>query len=438
MSADERKPHVPVAILGAGLTGMSAALQLQEAGVAHRIFEKLGHAGGHAITLEEGGYRFDRTGHLLHLRNAALRPRVLGWIGDDHTTVQRSSVIWSNGVYTRYPFQANTFGLPSDVAYECVMGFVQAHFATDKPEPKNFEEFCQIHFGAGISRHFMLPYNSRLWGVHPSEITAAWCQRFVPLPKLEDVIAGAVGVSGRELGYNQSFVYPRLGIGELPKAMARELPKLELGRSPERIDCAERRLTFADGEQVTYDALVSTAPLPALVSLLSDAPAAIRAAAQKLRANPLYYLDVALDAPCGKPYHWVYVPEAEYPFYRVGCYSHFSPAMAPDGKSCLYVELADREAPDLTKLLPRVAQGLTEMGLIRGPEAIAFARVRKIDYAYVIFDHAYFDALAVVKPFLAEQNIVLAGRYGDWNYSSMEDALLFGQDAATRARELIG
>ena len=29
---------------------------------------------------------------------------------------------------------------------------------------------------------------------HPSEITADWCSRFVPLPKLEDVIAGAVGM----------------------------------------------------------------------------------------------------------------------------------------------------------------------------------------------------------------------------------------------------
>ena len=29
----------------------------------------------------------------------------------------------------------------------------------------------------------MIPYNTRLWGVHPSEITAAWCSRFVPLPE---------------------------------------------------------------------------------------------------------------------------------------------------------------------------------------------------------------------------------------------------------------
>ncbi|MBK9000246.1 MAG: FAD-dependent oxidoreductase [Myxococcales bacterium] len=437
MPASRKPPHAPVAILGAGLTGMSAALSLKQAGVAFRIFERLGHPGGHAITLEDSGYRFDRTGHLLHLRDAAMREKVLAWIGDDYETVQRKSMIWSNGVYTRYPFQANTFGLPPAVAYECVMGFIQAHFAEGKSEPKNFEEFCLTHFGEGISRHFMIPYNSRLWGVHPSEITAAWCQRFVPLPKLEDVIAGAVGRSDRELGYNQSFVYPRLGIGELPSAMARELPELELSRAPERIDAHARRLCFADGETVDYDVLVSTTPLPRLVELCSDAPAEVRAAAQQLRCNPLYYLDVALAVPAGTPYHWVYVPEEKYPFYRVGCYSHFSSAMAPAGKACLYVELSDRREPDLGTLLPQVAAGLSEMGLIESAADIAFARVRKIDYAYVIFDHNYFDAVALVKTFLEQKQIIPAGRYGNWNYSSMEDALIFGRDAAEAARELL-
>ncbi|HEY3235744.1 MAG TPA: NAD(P)-binding protein, partial [Polyangiaceae bacterium] len=125
--------EVPVVILGAGLTGMSAALSLREADVDFRLFERLPWPGGHAVTIEDGGYRFDRTGHLLHVRTPSIREQVLGWIGDDHLVVQRNSRIWSHGVYTRYPFQANTFGLPPQVAYECVFGFLQAHFAETKP-----------------------------------------------------------------------------------------------------------------------------------------------------------------------------------------------------------------------------------------------------------------------------------------------------------------
>lgn len=433
-----RSARTPVAILGAGLTGLSTSHHLGRAGLAHRLFERLAWPGGHAITIEDDGYRFDRTGHLLHLRDADLRAFALGFLGDDVLEVERRSLIWSHGTYTRYPFQANTYGLPPDVAYECLTGFVKAHFASEKPTPRNFEEFCLQHFGEGISKHFMIPYNTRLWGVSPKDITAAWCSRFVPLPKLEDVLAGAVGKTAPEIGYNARFLYPRLGIGELAKGMAKSLPvPLELERAPRAIDILAREIHF-ENEIVPYDVLVSTLPLPTLIDLLQSVPDEVKAASRRLRCTHLYYLDVALDGPCGKPLHWVYVPEAEYPFYRVGCYSHFSSAMAPPGMANLYVELADRQEPDLNVLLPKVEQGLREMGLLDSTTNIRFARVRRIDHAYVIFDHDYFSSLDVVMPFLEKNRIVTTGRYGGWNYSSMEDALRFGRDAAHRASALLG
>jgi protoporphyrinogen oxidase len=360
---------------------------------------------------------------------------VLGWLGDHVLEIERRSRIWSSGVYTRYPFQANTFGLPPDVASECLLGFLRAHFAKPERAPENFEEFCLATFGEGFTRRFMVPYNARLWGVAPTEITADWCARFVPIPKLEDVVAGAVGLNDRELGYNTKFLYPRRGIGELSAAIARETGRIELGRAPRSIDAKARRMIF-DDEVVSYDALVSTVPLPTLIGLLRDVPPEVADAAARLRCTHLYYLDVALNTPCEKDLHWVYVPEAKYPFYRVGCYSNFSREMAPLGKANLYVELASRDAPDLASLLPEVADGLVEMGIIRAREAIRFARVRRIDHAYVIFDKAYFPSLEVIRPFLEGERIVSAGRYGGWNYSAMEDALIFGRDAARAARAM--
>jgi protoporphyrinogen oxidase len=415
---------------------MSAAFHLAGHGLRHRVLERLAHPGGHAITLEEDGYRFDRTGHLLHLRDPGMRELTLQWLGGRACKVQRRSVIWTHGVYTRYPFQANTQGLPPKVAYECLMGFLQAHYATHPSEPQNFEDFCLRHFGDGISRHFMIPYNCRLWGVHPREITAAWCSRFVPLPKLQDVVAGAVGVRDRELGYNTEFLYPRTGIVELPNAMAAGLPHIEYERVPVAIDPHRREVHLRDGATVGYSSLISTAPLDQLCALLSDLPDAPSRAASRLRCSALHYLDVALDVPLAKPVHWVYVPEERYPFYRVGCYSHFSEAMAPPGKACLYIELVDRREPDLQLVLPQVADALVEMGLIDNAGQIAFARKRKIDYAYVIFDHAYFASVETVQRFLRDHHILSTGRYGGWNYSSMEDALLFGRDAAKQVAEL--
>jgi protoporphyrinogen oxidase len=430
-------PVVPVVVVGAGLTGMSAAHHLKTYGIEHRILEKKPTPGGLAITIEQDGFRFDRTGHLLHLRDPDMRRLSLDLLGDDVLTIQRRSVVWSCGTFTRYPYQANTFGLPPDVAYQCIMGFLDATRRKWEGEPTSFEDFCYRHFGDGFSRHFMIPYNCRLWGVHPKEITAAWCSRFVPVPKLEDVIAGAVGRNDRELGYNAAFIYPRRGIGALTDAFAASLPHIECSSGIRSIDAANKRLVLENGETIAYRVLVSSAPLDRLVAMVRDAPDVVREAAGKLRCSSLHYLDVALDVPSGQPFHWVYVPEERYPFYRVGVYSNFSSAMAPEGKACMYIELADRREPDMDELVPRVADGLVEMGFIERAEQMRFATKRTIEHAYVIYDHAYYDAVDVVHAFLKERDILSTGRYGGWNYSSMEDALLFGRDAARLAGELL-
>lgn len=429
--------EVPVAVLGAGLTGMSAAHFLRARGVERRIFEKLARPGGHAVTVEDQGWRFDRTGHLLHVKDPDLRALAVGWMGPDHREIERDSRVWSHGVYTRYPFQANVHGLPAEIAYDCVMGFLRARAAPQPERYRDFEHYCRAQFGDAISERFMIPYNTRVWGVPPSEITADWASRFVPIPEIEDVIAGAVGHRRGELGYNARFLYPGLGIGQLSDGMARSLGDVELERAPRSIDAARRRLVF-DDELVDYDVLVSTAPLPSLVRLVEDVPSEVRAAAERLRCTHLYYLDVALRGECGRPFHWIYVPEPRYPFYRVGCYSSFSPRMAPVRSAGLYVELVDRRRPDLGALLPRVAEALIEMGLIARAEAIVFARVRRIDHAYVIFDHHHYPALEVVQDYLMSQRILSAGRYGGWNYSSMGDALAFGREAAEQAARMVG
>ncbi|MCC6647637.1 MAG: FAD-dependent oxidoreductase [Polyangiaceae bacterium] len=425
----------PVVVLGAGLTGLSAALSLERAGVEARVLERATRVGGHAVTDEDRGFRFDRTGHLLHLRDPGVRADVLRWIGDDRVSVARRSFVYSHGVYTRYPFQANTHGLPPEVAYECVMGFLDAR-SRERPPPRDFRDHCLQVFGEGISRHFMLPYNEKLWGVPATEITAAWCQRFVPVPRVEDVIAGAVGLHDRELGYNASFVYPRRGIGALPEAMAREARGVELGRLVTAVDWRARRVRVG-AETVPYERLVSTLPLDVLGRALVDPPPEVRAAVERLRCTSLTYLDVAVRGAVLRDLHWVYVPERALPFYRVGCYSNFSPDVAPEGHSSLYVELAARGPAD-GAAISRALDALVTMGLLASRDDVLFVRARELSHAYVIFDHAYYGALAVIEPFLREQGILSTGRYGGWNYSSMEDALLFGRAAAREVLDAAG
>jgi protoporphyrinogen oxidase len=85
-----------------------------------------------------------------------------------------------------------------------------------------------------------------------------------------------------------------------------------------------------------------------------------------------------------------------------------------------------------------VLPGLRELGLLKSEQDIELCRLRSIEHAYVIYDHEYRAALDVIEPFLMAQRVISTGRYGAWNYSSMEDALLMGLSAAERALSLLG
>lgn len=424
-------------VIGAGLAGLSCAYHLERPCL---VVEAADHVGGKARSEHHRGFTFDVTGHWLHLRDPDMRALALGLCGDDHfMRIRRLSRIWSHGVYTRYPYQANTFGLPPEVIKECVMGAVEAaHGRPDavalEDEPENFADWIRFYFGEGIARHFMIPYNAKLWGVPATEITSRWCQRFVPRPALEDIVAGAVGCNEKAMGYNAEFLYPRNGgIQTLAEAIADGVGRdhIRLSSPVERIDPEAKVATLADGSTVAYTHLVSTMQLPHLIDRLTSAPDAVRAARGRLRGNVVRYLNVGVKGPLGQPDHWIYVPEERWPFYRVGSFSNANPAMAPAGCGALYIEMSDRDTP-LDDLRETLGEGLVAMGLIDDPARILFMHERVIENAYVIYDFDYHDSRQAILDHLEAVGIQSIGRYGDWNYSSMEDALLDGRRAARR------
>ena len=437
-----RDPSAPVVILGGGLAGLSTALHLP-AGTPWVIAERDQRVGGKARSHRRDGYTFDVTGHWLHLRDDRVRALVDDLFEPgDLVEIERRTGVWVHDTMLPYPFQANLHGLPLAIVQQCLVGFVRAQVEAAAPDarpPRTFGEFARQRFGDGIAEHFFIPYNTKLWGMSPDELTADWVQRFVPIPDVAQVIGGALGVVQEGLGYNAHFLYPRAGgIDALPEAMARRLGErddggVRLGTAVQTIDVKTRRVRLSgDDDWQPYGRLVSTIPLPALVAAIDDVPEAVREAAGKLRCVPWRWLDVATTTPPPIAEHWVYVPQIDLPFFRVGVYSNAWPPMAPPGGGSLYVELSDREGdPDIDAILRHLA----EMGAITSPDDVAFVQQRDIPCAYVIFDAAHGPATETIASWLREVGVHSCGRYGSWTYNSMEDAIVAGMEAAQWAMQ---
>lgn len=423
-------------IIGGGLTGISAALHLKH---PYLLFEQESRLGGLARTEERDGFFFDYTGHWLHLRDTYAKDLVNRHAEKDLQSIPRKAKVYSNGTFIRYPFQANVHGLPSPVIYECLLGYIESLQRRNESEPRNFEQYILHHFGSGIARHFMIPYNSKLWGVHPREITSAWCQRFVPIPTVEQMVAGAIGVEFTELGYNTRFLYPKQGgIEALTSTLVRQLDNnnVILNTEIEAID-PQQHLVYLGDETISYRTLINTMPLPELLKRIRNLPEPIEQAAARLRCSSVSYLNIASRQRPPEDYHWVYVPEENYPFYRVGAYSNAMPSMAPPGCTSLYVELSGRETIHNSRTgIGNAVRALVDIKAIRSPEDVIFADAREIKYAYVIFDEYYEESLRCIMPYLEQNQIFSRGRYGSWIYNSMEDSILEGREVALKINTL--
>jgi protoporphyrinogen oxidase len=423
-----------IAIAGAGLAGLSAAVHLR--GREHVVFERERQPGGLCRTLERDGFAFDLTGHLLHLRRPEIRAWVAELLAGQMQESPRHAFIHSHGRLTPYPFQVNTHGLPRPVTAECLLGFIRAWCARrlqpQAPEPAHFGDWALRTFGDGIARHFLLPYNRKMWCRDLDQISCEWVSWSVPQPGLEEVVRGAFGVERREFGYNPRFLYPRRGgIRLLPDALAGQAGEVKLGVEVEEVDLRSRRLRLSDGTRPRFDALISTMPLPDLVRRCAGIPEAARRAAAGLRWVRVVNVNLAVRGEVAPGRHWIYFPGSEFVFYRVGIASNFSRGVAPPGCSALYVEISQPpEAPPAPGFEERAVADLRRAGILEPEHEVLFALPVVIDPAYVIYDRHRRETLPALLDLLRQRGVQSIGRFGAWEYSSMEDALAAGREAA--------
>lgn len=421
-------------ILGAGLAGLSAAYHLK--GEDYQILEKENEAGGVCRSYQIKGFTFDYTGHLLHFRKPEIKKWIVGLLGGNIVHHDRKAFIFSKGVYTDYPFQANLFGLPKEVIKDCLMGFISAvNQKSNESEGRaeNFEEWIVKTLGEGIANHFMIPFNEKLWGRSLKQMTADWVAWLVPQPKLEDVINGALGISNKPMGYNPSFLYPKEGgILSLANRLARTVNNLFLNEEVKEIHTRKKEVILGSGKSVAYEHLVSTLPLDVCLSKCVDLPIEMREQVKKLEYISVHVVNLGIEKKNLSEKHWIYFPEKKFPFYRLGFPSNLSPFMAPEGTSSLSVEVSSLPAINVKKkeLLQQVKQGLYECSILSPKDAIVVEDVRTIPHAYVIYNHEYSKVVPQTRARLNQVGIHSIGRYGSWEHTSMEDALFQGKEIA--------
>lgn len=452
------------------MSGLSCAYHLHQKGDDnYLLLERSDEPGGLSRSIKQDGFVFDHTGHLLHLHNPYTKNLIPELLGNNIVENERQAWIYSHSRYTKYPYQANLYGLPQNVIDDCLNGLKAAqqnkgHRSTDhldkngektsktstksfeiplverRESPQPFENWVLYTFGEGFGEHFFFPYNEKLWTVPRNELTSEWVAPFVPRPSIRDIEEGARSDQTKKFGYNITFYYPKEGgIQALALAFARNLPNIQLNTSVKSIDLNHKIVTLSTDKIVSYDFLVNTSPLTRFLDMMKDLPQTIIEGRKLLRASSVYDINLGINRPdiSENKKHWIYFPEKEYRFYRVGFPMNFSDRTTPRGCSSMYVEIGYRhgEPFDEKQAMDDAIRGLIKSKLLRNEKEIITRNILRIPIAYVTYDKnrtITVDGDNGILCWLRSQNIHSIGRFGAWKYSYMEEAILEGRSTAEK------
>jgi len=439
----DRPTQTGTAILGGGISGLSAGMHLKK---DYDLFEQAERIGGLCCTENFGGYQFDRSIHILYSAQPYARKLITGVLGKNFSLRPKYSFIHSHGIYTAYPYQSNTHGLPQDVVVRNLMGLIEATYEKSNQKPKNFKEWAYQTFGAGITEEFFLPFNWKVWAYPQDKMSFDWIADRVLTPPIQTAIEGAVSKGDGSFGPNAKFWYPkRGGMESLPKSMAAHLNdgSVHLMSRIKTIHVRKHKVEFEDGSTCDYDRLVSTAPISLLARLADQVPQTVTKAVSKLKWNTVYAVNIGLEIPNLTTMHWAYYADPNLIFHRLSWPKNFSASMAPSGCSSVAAEISTSKWKNVGKtdpntLIKKTVEGLVRIGLITTKQARkikpAHCGVIRLEPAYVVYTDDHRPATKAIHNWLMRNDIHPCGRFGDFEYLNMDHSILSGKRAAEEVR----
>jgi protoporphyrinogen oxidase len=361
-------------ILGAGPTGLSAA---HHYGAGSVLLEREARVGGSCRSIEDTGFTFDHAGHIMFSNDPYVQELYRLLLGDNVHWQERDAWVHTHGGY-------------------------------------------------------------RVWSVPLSESDTSWLGERVTLPnEASDAGARSIGPSAR-FGYPLRGGFQALMNGFLPLLRGDLLLRANVARVAPR----EHAVTLEDGRRFRYDVLISTLPLPLLVAAIGEeAPADVRRAAGDLRHVSVRCVNLGVARPHVTDKHWIHFPEGTV-FQRVFMQGNASPHCNPPGGFGITCEITYSPSKPLpatgAALVERCFRECVDVGLLEASDGLLTTNQVDIPYAYVVYDQARAESVARIRRWLAQYDILPAGRFGEWEHYNSDHAFIAGRNAAEAARRLAG
>jgi protoporphyrinogen oxidase len=417
-----------VIIIGAGVSGLTVAHNLLEE-TQYQVLEKEAVAGGLSTQFQSGEYWFDYGGHYFHFQD---KPHVQTYLEQfcSFQEFKRKSKTFLMNRYIPFPVQFNLSHLPGYTKkkiFEEMLALLSSSGGSRNSSftPASLKDFLLHHFGTHLTDLFFEPFLSKYYATDIDDLAANMDKGSIPVPDRQRVMLGYSGKTFGSEGYNPVILYPKQALRNFIKNYSVPVKnQIRFNETVLEIDIKKKQVKTMAGSH-HYDRLVTTMPLNYLLDMIK--PAGTLPSSEGLRHTSTLLVNVVLKQR-RKRFHWVYLAEKKFPFYRAGLY-------AGQPYTACYMERnmnPETVGPiDRDTLFQDISFTLKTLGVIAGSDEILYFDARMIPVSYVIFDHRWHSLVPSLLNQLKKFDIYSIGRFGTWNYSSMandiKDALEFTQ-----------
>lgn len=435
-------------VIGAGITGLSSAWKLAEAGYKVKVMEYNDYIGGMSSTFHLDEYYLDYGPHKIFTVMDHIMEEIHMLFKDTELlTIEKKSLIRLCKHYLNYPVGIKDIffklgllkGLGFGFGY--IFAIVQKLYSSN--DKSSYEDWVISRFGRPAYELVLGPYSQKIWG-DPRQLSKDLAETRIAAPSLLEMIKQMLlGQRNNAPTINaEYFFYPPGGIIQISEKMAEQIRvndgEIHLGLGLDKLECNEhgrvKNIFFSNGlteELGEEDVLISTIPLPSLFKALgSMVPTEIQQALGKLKSRKLVLLYIVFTKERLNPVNWLFFPESKYIFNRGFEQKGFNPSMIPENKTVLCLEITCSEDDPIWRasdeeVFAKSHKGLEEAGLLEHQIINYF--IRRLDNAYPIYDLYYKENLNYVMNYLDTiTNLYSIGRQGCYSYAGMADCMDMG------------
>lgn len=234
-----------IGIIGAGISGLTLAYELQKRGIDYQLWEASSQAGGYIQSQRAGGPKGES--YLCELGPNSLLgdADLLLWLDELGLTselvfsnpVSKARYIFRNGQYRKLPSGPPSLLFGSFFSWKTKLAILaERNNKTQSPTGETLAQFFRRRFSDEIVEYALGPFVAGIYAGDPEQLLVA--ETFPSLLQYEkengSVLRGLIKHQSAAVGRRQSFSF-REGMQMLPNALAAKLTHLSLNDPVRRI-----------------------------------------------------------------------------------------------------------------------------------------------------------------------------------------------------------